>query len=150
MRRQEAPDAAGAFRDAAKGARKKLPPKRNLTIRLSDEERTALAREAGKFSLAAHARRKLLGASVTPRRGKGPTRKRRVPSSDQMALAKVLALLGRSEFSRRLDELATAAVMGALPLGPELIQELHSVCAHIREMRNALMKALYVERGFEE
>lgn len=139
-----------AFRGAATGPRKKLPPKRNLTIRLSDDERATLAREAGKLSLAAHARRKLLGDAVSRRRGKGPSRKRRVPTTNQMALAKVLALLGRSEFSRRLDELATAAVMGALPLGPELIQELHAVCAHIRDMRNALMKALNVERGFEE
>jgi hypothetical protein len=77
-------------------------------------------------------------------------RKPPVPKVNHAALGHALALLGRSELSRRLDELATAAVMGALPLGPELIQELYATCAHIRAMREALMDALGVQRGFEE
>ena len=136
---------------AAQRTRARMPKAaRPFTFRLSDDERALLAREAGKLSLAAHIRRKLLGDAVSRRRGKGPSRKQPIPKVDHAALGKALALLGRSELSRRLDELAMAAVMGALPVGPELIQELHAVCACIRAMRNALMEALNVERGFEE
>lgn len=149
MRAQESPDVARDFLGAATGARKKRPPKRNLTIRLSDDERAVLVQEAGKLSLAAYVRRKLLGASVTPRRGKRPSRKPRVPDADQMALARVLALLGRSELAASLDSIAKAAVMGALPVTPELVQELHAACRHVRAIRDALMEALGVKRGFE-
>lgn len=140
------------FRRAAAAKRKRRtdPPTKPLTIRLSDEERDLLAREAGKLSLSAHIRRKLLGDSISPRRGKRPSRKPPAPKIDHAALGKALAQLGRSELSRRLDELATAAVMGALPLGPELIQELYAACAHIRAMRDALMESLGVRRGFEK
>ncbi len=123
---------------------------RSFTFRLSDDERALLTREAGKLSLAAHVRRKLLGDAVSPRRGREPSRRQRVPKVDQTELARVLALLGRSELSRRIDELTMAAVMGALPVGPELIQELHAVCAHIRAMRAALIDALGIKRDFED
>lgn len=140
------------FGQAATGGKRPRPQKtaKPFTFRLSIEERALLSREAGKLSLAAHIRRKLLGEAVSPRRGRKLSRKQRVPKVNQAELAKVLAMLGRSELSRRLDELAVAAVMGALPVGPELIQELHAVCAHIRSMRAALMDALDVQRGFED
>ena len=140
--------AKGAFGEAS--TRRKRNVARSFTFRLSDDERAFLAAEAGKLSLAAHIRRKLLGDLVSPRRGGKPSRSRRVPVVNQTELAKVLALLGRSELSRRLDELAVAAVMGALPVGPDLIHELHAVCAHIRAMRAALMDALNIQRGFED
>jgi hypothetical protein len=113
-----------------------------FSIRLSEDERAMLAHEAGKLSLAAHIRQKLLGILASPRRGKKPSRRRHSPRVDQAALGRTLALLGRSELFQRLDELTIAAVMGALPVGPELIQELRAACAHIRAMRAALMEAL--------
>lgn len=136
---------------AARGTRAHLPRgARPFTVRLSDDERAFLTREAGKLSLSAHVRHKLLGNAVSPRRGRELSRRQRVPKVNQTELAKVMAMLGRSELSRRLDELAMAAVMGALPVGPELIQELHAVCAHIRTMRSALMDALDIKRDFED
>lgn len=138
---------------ATKTGKRKKPRQavsKPFSIRLSEEERAILEREAGSLSLAAHARRKLIGDATTSRRGKRPARRRHTPQVDQVALGRALALLGRAELLRRLDELATAAIMGALPLGPELIEELHATCAHIRAMREALMEALNVERGFEE
>jgi len=142
-------DISGEFRRAG-GQKSRPAAARPFSIRLSDDERALLVREAGKLSVGAYARRKLLGDLESQRRGRKVSRKRHTPQVDQVALGKVLAMLGRSELSQRLDELATAAVMGALPVGPELIQELHAVCGYIREMRAALMKALNVERGFEE
>lgn len=140
------------FRRAAarRTRRTRVPPARPFSIRLSDDERALLTREAGKLSLAAHMRRKLLGDSASMRHRAAPSRKRSVPAIDQVALGKALALLGQAKLSRRLDELAMAAMMGALPVTPELVQELHAVCAHIRAMRNALMDALNVQRGFED
>lgn len=136
--------AAGLKKDRAR--RKTTKP---VSIRLSDEERAFLTRQAGKLSLSAHVRNKLLGDSgegAHQRRGEA---RRQVPRADQESLGRALALLGRNDFARRLDELATSAVMGALPLGPELIEELHAVCSYIRAMRDALMQALEVERGGE-
>lgn len=120
-----------------------------VSIRLNDEERAFLTREAGKLSLSAHMRKKLLGDSGDGASQRRVSLRRRVPRVDQESLGRALALLGRNDFARRLDELATAAVMGALPLGPELIEELHAVCSYIRAMRDALMQALEVEKGGE-
>ncbi|MBZ9717055.1 hypothetical protein LB519_04280 [Mesorhizobium sp. AD1-1] len=152
MAAQGIPNLKGNFRKAAARRRRRrarVPTARPFSIRLSDDERALLTREAGKVSLAAHMRRKLLGESVSTRGSVKPSRKRRVPSIDQVALGKALALLGQAELSRRLDELAMAAMMGALPVTPELVQELHAVCAHIRAMREALMDTLNVSRGFD-
>ena len=136
---------------AVRAARAHLPRgARPFTFRLSDDERAFLTREAGNLSLSAHVRRKLLGNAVSPRRGRELSRRQRVPKVNQAEFAKVLALLGRSDMHRRLDELAMAAVMGALPVGPELIQELHAVCAHIRAMRATLMDALDIKRDIED
>lgn len=120
-----------------------------FSIRLSEGERAMLAREAGKLSLAAHIRRKLLGDALPSERTRGNSLKRPIPKADHAALAKVLALLGRSELARSLDALARAAVMGALPVSPQLTQELHAACAHIRIMRDTLMEAIGVKRDFE-
>ena len=147
-------NASGIGRDFKRAAgakrRSRSPVAKPFTFRLSDDERALLIREAGNLSLAAHVRRKLLGESVSARRGRKLSRKRHVPQVDQVALGQALAMLGRSELAQRLDDLTTAAVIGALPVGPELVQELHAVCAYIREMRAALMNALNVEQRFEE
>lgn len=152
MPTHDRPQLKSDFKHAsAKRQRRKKPPvTRALSVRLSDDERATLEKEAGKLSLSAHVRRRLLGGSVSGRRGKVPSRKRRIPTVDHVALGKTLALLGQAELSRRLDELAVAAMMGALPVTPELVQELHAVCAYIREMRKSLMEALNIKRGFED
>jgi hypothetical protein len=150
--RKRAPDIKEHFeRATAKPGNRKARPvvAKPFSIRLSDDERALLTREAGKLSLGAHIRWKLLGDRVSRRNEKEPSRKRPNPKADQMALAKVLALLGRSELARSLDAIAKSAVMGALPLSPELLQELKSACAHVRAMRDALVEALGVRRDFD-
>ena len=122
---------------------------KSFSIRLSDEERAFLAREAGKLSLAAHIRGKILGNAVPSGQERNSSVKRPTPKTDHAALGRVLGLLGQSDIARNLDAIAKAAVMGALPVGPELVQELHAACASIRAMRDALMEALGVKRDFE-
>lgn len=131
-----------------KGQRRRKATK-PVSIRLSDEERAFLTRQAGKLSLSAHVRNKLLGDSDEGAHRRRVSPRRRVPRAEQESFGRALALLGGNDFARRLDELATAAVMGALPLGPELIEELHAVCSYIRAMPDALMQALEVEKGGE-
>ncbi|MBB4302109.1 hypothetical protein GGD81_001133 [Rhodobium orientis] len=126
------------------GSGRRKPVAKPFSIRLSDDERKMLLREAGKLSLASHIRQKLFGETASPRRGKLPSRKQQRPSMDRALLAQVLAALGRSEFGRSLQDIAKAARMGALPVTPELVDELHCACAEIRTMRDALMQALRV------
>jgi hypothetical protein len=149
---KSAPGIKGPFEKATAipGKRKSRPPvAKPFSIRLSADERALLTHEAGKLSLAAHIRSKLLGDATSRRREKGPSRKRPDPKLDQVVLAKVLALLGRTELARSLDMIAKAAAMGALPVGPELIQELKHACGCVRAMRTALMDALGVRRDFD-
>ncbi|MBB4305724.1 hypothetical protein GGD81_004806 [Rhodobium orientis] len=127
---------------AGRGTKRRKPVAKPFSIRLSDDERKMLLREAGKVSLASHIRRKLFGETASPRRGKRPSRKQQRPSTDKALLAQVLAALGRSELARSLQDIAKAARMGALPVTPELVDELHCACAEIRTMRDALMEAL--------
>lgn len=140
-----APDASGAFVEAteadtsARPVRKKRPPP--LSIRVSDEERKKLKRDAGGGSVNAYVRQKLFGASATPRNSK------QKPSADIEALGRVLGALGRSRLASNLNQIAKAANVGALPVTPELEKELHDACADIRAMRRDLLKALGVKPG---
>lgn len=56
----------------------------------------------------------------------------------------MLGGLGQSRLASNVNQLAKAANMGALPVSPEVEAELLESCAAIREMREALVKALGV------
>lgn len=140
----------GDFRQAAATARRKRRSddvSKPFSIRLSEDERAVLLREAGKVSLAAHIRRKLFGAGVLPPRRRPLSRKSPSPSADRKVLGQILAALGQSNLSANLATIAKAASMGALPVTPELSDELHRACGDIRAMREALMKALGLKSG---
>jgi len=135
------------FRQAAGSTRQqnRKPVATPFSIRLSDDERKTLLREAGRLSLAAHIRARLFGEAVSPRWGKEPSRKAQRPGVDRVALGRVLAMLGRSELHGSLATMARSSEMGALALSPELVERLHAACADIRAMRDALMKALRIK-----
>lgn len=124
--------------EAKRDAKKHPPP---FSIRFTDEERAYLRREAGRLSLSAHIRAKLFEDATLPKR---LTRKKRAPSVDQAKLAKLLGALGGSRLSSNMNQIAKAAHMGALPVTPELEQELAEACAEIRAMRCALIEAIGV------
>lgn len=123
------------------------PVAKPFTIRLSEDERSLLEREAGKLSLSAHIRKKLLGNAALPRRGGKPSRKQRKPYVDHVVIGKVLGLLGQSELALNMRSLAKAASMGALPVTPEIVEELQKACADIRAMRDMLVRALGVRES---
>jgi hypothetical protein len=53
-------------------------------------------------------------------------------------------------FSSLLNQIAKAAHMGALPVTPELEEDLQEACQAVRSMRSDLMRALGFPDGEEE
>ena len=125
------------------GRRRKRPPP-PFSIRFTEGERARLASEAGKRPLAAHIRSKLFGDAV-PQRRRRPVRRIPPPKVDQVALGRALGELGRSRLASNMNQIAKAANLGALPVTPELEQELHEACVAIRDMRRQLVAALGIK-----
>lgn len=118
---------------------KKAPPP--FSIRFTFEERAALDKAAAGIPLGAYIRQKLFDGELTPRRTRG-----HAPVADHAALGKVLGALGASRLSSNLNQIAKAAHIGALPVTPELEEELSEACRSVRDMRSDLMRAL----GFQK
>lgn len=64
------------------------------------------------------------------------------PVKDHQQLAQLLGQLGRMRLASNLNQLVTAANSGALPDTPETQTALLEACADIREIRDAVMRAL--------
>ncbi|MDJ0922277.1 MAG: hypothetical protein QNI84_14205 [Henriciella sp.] len=118
--------------------RRKSPPP--YSIRFTEEERAILKREAGSLSEAAYIRKKLF--EDQPHIFQRLTRKRRAPNVDHAALAQVLGQLGQSRLPSNLNQIAKAANIGALPVTPDLEEELREACRAIFAMKAALQSAL--------
>ncbi|MGY4748869.1 plasmid mobilization relaxosome protein MobC [Pannonibacter sp. Q-1] len=73
-----------------------------------------------------------------------PLRSRRtgLAVEDRVALAKGLALLGRSRLANNLNQLAHAVNIGSLPMTPETEQELFTALRDVRELRRLFLLAL--------
>lgn len=124
---------------ASPAARKKRAPP--FSIRLSADERTRLAAEAKGVPLGAYIKAKALGEPPLALRRPG------VSLADPTALAKLLALLGRSRLASNLNQLAYAANIGSLPMTPETEAELAGSLRDVRDMRRLLLKALGLKPG---
>lgn len=144
------PSLSSDFKAAAKPERKqrrKSPPP--LSLRLSEEERECLRRDAGDMSISAYIRGKLFDGEATPRR-KRYERKQKLASADYVALAQVLGKLGESDLASSMLVLAMAARDGTLPVDDELENKLHTACDDIHQMRMTLITALGLKtRGKE-
>lgn len=116
-----------------KQKRKRLPP---FSIRFSEDERARLAMEAAGAPLGAYIKTKVLGGP--------PVRTRRtgLVVQDRAALAKGLALLGRSRLSNNLNQLAYAVNIGSLPVTLETEAELVAALRDVHELRWLFMVAL--------
>lgn len=117
-----------------KSRRKRPAP---FSIRLSDEERAILQRKAGKRSLGAYARAKLLGDEEAPRRKAAAK-----PSVDSVLLGQVLGKLGKSEQVACLFLLLVAAEKNRITMSEKDRAALHAACDDVREVRAVLMSAL--------
>lgn len=114
-----------------------------LSLRLSDEERALLQRDAGSLAVGAYIRKKLFGENA--RLGESQRRKHSRPSMDHEQIAKLLGILGQSELGPSLIAIAMAAETGSLPVSPELTEELHQSCHDVRQMRSNLIAALGIK-----
>lgn len=108
-----------------------------FSIRLSAEDRARLAMEAAGAPLGAYIKAKLLGSMPTERK-----RRKVLTIQDREALARALALLGRSHLSNNLNQIARAVNIGVLPVTPETEEELYAALRDVRELRRLLMTAL--------
>ncbi len=106
------------------------------SLRLSQEERERLDRDAGDLPLAVYIRSRLFD-DPTPRK-----RRMKRPVKDHKLLAELLTKLGSSRISNNLNQLARAANSGSLLLMPEIEEELRQALADIAWMRKTLMKSL--------
>ncbi|SDD21608.1 MobC domain-containing protein [Belnapia rosea] len=127
------------FNPGTTGPKKRPAP---FSLRLSPDERARLAVEAAGAPLSTYIKAKVLGDAP-------PLRLRRsgLAVEDRQALAKALALLGRSRLSSNLNQLAHLANVGALPVTPETEAELTEALAEIREIRRLVMVALGLKPG---
>ncbi len=108
-----------------------------LSIRLTQEERAILERQAGGRSLSSYVRARLFEDGV--RRRSSSTR---TVVSDQKALARVLGAMGRSPAIGTLKGVLAACDEGTILLGPDAEAALRSACSQIHAMRLDLLKAL--------
>ena len=120
--------------------KKKHPPP--FSLRLTREERLALDRQAAGMPLGAYIRDRLFGMEAEPRRTRG-----KFPVKDHQSLAKLLALLGRSQLGSSLSQLARAAGSGSLPVTPETEEAILEGIRDIATMKRLLMAALGIKEG---
>lgn len=123
--------------------RKKRPPTKPVSIRLSPEERSLLENEAGKRSLGELIRERLFGDQAE-------RRKVRMPKNDARLLAQLLGRLGQSELAASLREITHVIKAGSAPVTPETEKSLYAASAAVTEMRDHLLRALGLVEGGAE
>ncbi|MGD1881206.1 MAG: hypothetical protein ACFB11_02625 [Paracoccaceae bacterium] len=119
---------------AVKTKPKKVAP---VSVRLTQEERALLEQRAGKQSLSAYIRERVLADDVMPRRSRGLN-----PVKDHPALAKALRALGSSNLAHDLDQLCWAVKDGTVQLDEKSEALLRLALVSVVEMRKDLLRAL--------
>lgn len=124
--------------DSTKSKPRKQPKRRNspFSIRLTARERERLEGEAKGTPLGTYIKAKALGDERVARRNTG------FAVEDRQALAKVLALLGRSHIANNLNQLAHAANIGTLPMTAETEEDLRETIRAVHSIRTLLLRAL--------
>lgn len=117
-----------------------------ISLRVTPEERAALENAAKGTSLSNYIRSRLF-APETGMEAEIVEVSRLSPITRQQLLAQILGELGRSGIAQSLSDLGYAAQIGVLPLTPEVLADIRSACAHIAEMRSALLRGLGLRPG---
>lgn len=115
---------------------------RFVSVRVTEDEKARLQRDAAGLSLSDHIRERLLGDDVRPRRTRS-----RFPVKDHEALARVLSKLGRSALHNTLHRLLLAVEEQRIPLERPIEDDLRQAFADINAMRNDLVTALGLKTG---
>jgi len=93
--------------------------------------------EAAGAPLGAYIKSKLLDGMPAGRK-----RRKVLTIEDREALARALALLGRSDLLHSLQDMAHAAEIGTLLVTPETEAELRTALSAVQDIRAALLDAL--------
>lgn len=133
--RPSEPFNAASFEDSGAEPSKRPPP---FSIRFTFKERRILDRETKGKAWAEHIREKLFGDASMRQRGRKDT-------IHHAALGKLLGELGKSRLASNMNQIAKAANQGALPVTPDLQNELKEACSDIRVMRDALISSLGIK-----
>jgi len=115
---------------------------RPFSVRLTDDERSRLERDAAGLPLGTYIRARLLGEEAPRRRAPA-----RLPVKDHQALGRLLGELGRSNIANNLNQLARAAHTGTLPVTPETEDDIRQACRTVSTTRALLIKALGLGDG---
>lgn len=111
---------------------------RPFSLRLSEDLRAHLESGAGDTPLGTYIVWLLRGANTPP-----PRKKRlRSPVTDQVALAKLLGLLGQTRIPNNLEKIANAIKDGTAEFTPELEAEVLEGLRFVREIRAHLIAAV--------
>lgn len=137
-------------RTAAPASESKPPRKRRqrvapFSLRLSPAEKDYLRKKAGKTPLGAYIKAKTF-ADGEPAQG----RRSGLAVEDRKVMAQALALLGGGRYASNLHQIANAAHIGALPITPELEEELRAACRHVAEVKALLIQAIGLKEGGEK
>lgn len=108
-----------------------------FSLRLSQEERARLERDAAGMSLGSYIRWRVFDPASPPPQTRG-----KFPVKDHQALARLMGQLGQSRIANNLNQLAKAANLGTLDVEPETEASLHEAAGEIAAMRRLLMAAL--------
>lgn len=112
-----------------------------FSVRLTPEERSRLERQAGNQPLGEYIRTHLLEQDS----GRKTSKRGQFLIKDHQALAKVLALLGKSHYGSSMAKLADAARIGSLPITEETEAQLRRACGNINAIKSLIMKALAIQ-----
>jgi len=113
-----------------------------ISLRLTAEEKQQLTIAAKGQSVSGYIRHCLFETEPTSsiRAARG-----QFVIKDHQALAKALALLGKSSLGSSMSKLANAAHIGALPVTDEVVTELHNACIDITTIKSLIMNALAIQ-----
>lgn len=114
---------------------------RPFSLRLTVKERVQLEKRAGSVALGHYIRECLFEQGKDNRRSS----RAQFPTKDKQALARVLALLGKSTLGDNMTKLAEAARIGALPVSEEIELQLDKACSDIAIIKHHVMKALGIQ-----
>lgn len=109
-----------------------------VSVRLTDDEKTALKDMAGAKGLSTYLRDKALNGVV----GSARRIQRPKPGPNTQILSELLACLSRKGLSDNLRRIADAAERGALQFDPDASRNIATACDDIAAMRALLLKGL--------
>lgn len=121
--------------------KKSIKPRALLTVPLSPEQKSELARRAGARPISAYAREMLF-----PANDNAPPIPRRIrrDKGREVLSAAVLAQLGKSEVASSLREIARGVQLGIIVLTPETDAALREAAASVHSAAQAALRIMGV------